>query len=424
MRRAVLGGIVGAVVATLGLVAVPGPADAVIVRVHRPLAPTHLVVTAANTAIAATWDAPTSDGGLPITRYIAKVGLKPCVFTGPTSCIVTGLKNGRAYSFIVRAVNALGNGRIAGMRNIIPTTAQNCSYVGAHANDQNCSLQYSDLTNKDLTGANLSGAYLTGANFTGATVTNANLNVADMTGETSSGLIGTPSALPTGWSLIGGVLYGPSANLQNLNLTGANLGGANLAGASLQYANLTGANLAGANLTGASLQYVGLTGANLTGANLTGAYLTGDTLDGVTVTNANLNVADLSGETSTGILGTPSTLAAGWNLLDGVLYGPAANLTGADMSGLDLSGFDLAGASLQSANFTNATLIGTNLSGASLQFATLTNADLAGADLTGAYLTLADFSGATLTGVTWSNTSCPDGTNSDSDGGTCIGFGI
>jgi hypothetical protein len=46
---------------------------------------------------------------------------------------------------------------------------------------------------------------------------------------------------------------------------------------------------------------------------------------------------------------------------------------------------------------------------------------MAGANLTDAnlYGTLGD--GVTnWTGVIWSNTTCPDGTNSDSDGGTCI----
>jgi hypothetical protein len=28
---------------------------------------------------------------------------------------------------------------------------------------------------------------------------------------------------------------------------------------------------------------------------------------------------------------------------------------------------------------------------------------------------------ATLTGVIWNKTACPDGTNSDQDGGTCLG---
>lgn len=32
----------------------------------------------------------------------------------------------------------------------------------------------------------------------------------------------------------------------------------------------------------------------------------------------------------------------------------------------------------------------------------------------------ANLDGATLVGVTWNDTTCPDGTNSDNDGGTCV----
>jgi hypothetical protein len=42
---------------------------------------------------------------------------------------------------------------------------------------------------------------------------------------------------------------------------------------------------------------------------------------------------------------------------------------------------------------------------------TSANADLGGATL----------AGANVNGVTWSNTLCPDGTNSTADGGTCAG---
>jgi uncharacterized protein YjbI with pentapeptide repeats len=53
--------------------------------------------------------------------------------------------------------------------------------------------------------------------------------------------------------------------------------------------------------------------------------------------------------------------------------------------------------------------------------ANLINADLSGADLSGADLSGADLSGASLFGVIWSNTTCPDSTNSDDNGGTCEG---
>ncbi len=47
---------------------------------------------------------------------------------------------------------------------------------------------------------------------------------------------------------------------------------------------------------------------------------------------------------------------------------------------------------------------GANLAGANLKGANLRGADLTGADLTNAFLT-----NAILTGVTWANTTCPDG---------------
>ena len=74
----------------------------------------------------------------------------------------------------------------------------------------------------------------------------------------------------------------------------------------------------------------------------------------------------------------------------------------------------------------NAVLTGADLSGASLR-----NVDLTGADLTGADLSGADVAGAVLDDVTWGGTTCPDGTNSDSNApatassngpkGSCVG---
>ena len=52
--------------------------------------------------------------------------------------------------------------------------------------------------------------------------------------------------------------------------------------------------------------------------------------------------------------------------------------------------------------------------------ADLSNADLTSADLTYANLRDADLTGANLTDVYWDNTMCPDGTNSDDHGYTCV----
>ena len=47
------------------------------------------------------------------------------------------------------------------------------------------------------------------------------------------------------------------------------------------------------------------------------------------------------------------------------------------------------------------------------------NFDMYGADLSGSNLTGANLIGANLQSVIWSNTICPDGSNSDDNGNTC-----
>ncbi len=68
-----------------------------------------------------------------------------------------------------------------------------------------------------------------------------------------------------------------------------------------------------------------------------------------------------------------------------------------------------------------ADLRGARLVGAFLRDADLRNAKLDNADLTGADLTGADLTGASLKGVVWRDTTCPDGTSSDANKGTCAG---
>lgn len=85
---------------------------------------------------------------------------------------------------------------------------------------------------------------------------------------------------------------------------------------------------------------------------------------------------------------------------------------GLALAGATLSGAGLAGVEMANADLTGAVLDGANLVGANLNGADLTNADLTGADIRG----------TSLDGVTWSNTTCPDGTNSDDHKSTCEGF--
>jgi hypothetical protein len=93
-----------------------------------------------------------------------------------------------------------------------------------------------------------------------------------------------------------------------------------------------------------------------------------------------------------------------------------AQLRGQNMRGGDLSGAELNGASLHGVNLNGAFMVDANLTDADLQGVNLNGADLTGANLTGANL-----QGTNTNEVVWSNTTCPDGTNSNSDGGTCQG---
>jgi uncharacterized protein YjbI with pentapeptide repeats len=124
---------------------------------------------------------------------------------------------------------------------------------------------------------------------------------------------------------------------------------------------------------------------NLSNANLSGDYFVGMSLAGASLTGANLTNANFSG----------------------------ANLTGANLSNSNFIG---------NANFTNANLSGANLSTSNLKGANFTGGNLSGANFTNSNLTGATgLKTATLTNVIWSQTQCPDGTNSSNDGGTCMG---
>ncbi|MFQ5557982.1 MAG: pentapeptide repeat-containing protein, partial [Acidimicrobiales bacterium] len=113
--------------------------------------------------------------------------------------------------------------------------------------------------------------------------------------------------------------------------------------------------------------------------------LSGQDLSGVDWSGRDLRCTDFRGATLTG-----------------------ADLSGALMWGSDFTGLDLTGVELGSegVQFQAAVLAGSDLSGLSLPNVDWSFADLSGANLEGAELTLLD-------SVVLSDTTCPDGTNSD-----------
>jgi uncharacterized protein YjbI with pentapeptide repeats len=129
-------------------------------------------------------------------------------------------------------------------------------------------------------------------------------------------------------------------------------------------------------------------GCSLFGAKIVNMVLTNANMANVVLTNADVTDSALSG----------------------------ANLRGASAFRLNANGASLRNANLRGANLSQATLFGADLSGANL-----TNANLSFANLDSADLSNAVTKGITLTSANFNNTTCPDGTNSDTDGDTCFG---
>jgi len=93
----------------------PGPPSApsaAVTPATVPGAPTRVVATPGNASAFVSWTAPADDGGDAITSYAATSAPdgRTCVTNGGLACTVTGLTNGTAYAFSVKAANGIGSG--------------------------------------------------------------------------------------------------------------------------------------------------------------------------------------------------------------------------------------------------------------------------------------------------------------------------
>ncbi|MFP2904506.1 fibronectin type III domain-containing protein [Pyxidicoccus sp. 3LFB2] len=83
-------------------------------EVRLPGAPTSVSATPGDGQATVSWTPPTDNGGSPITGYTVQAlaqGAQPkSVQSGAASVTVTGLTNGTAYTFVVAATNAKGDG--------------------------------------------------------------------------------------------------------------------------------------------------------------------------------------------------------------------------------------------------------------------------------------------------------------------------
>ena len=92
-------------------------------RTSAPGAVRDLTVAGGDGQVVLTWRAPSSDGGAEITDYEYRINRRnPWISTGSTETThtVTGLDNGTAYVFQVRAVNRVGKGRTSNRADAAP----------------------------------------------------------------------------------------------------------------------------------------------------------------------------------------------------------------------------------------------------------------------------------------------------------------
>jgi len=160
-------------------------------------------------------------------------------------------------------------------------------------------------------------------------------------------------------------------NVDNVNLAGANLTGANFPGGWIINSNLTGANLSNVRLTCGGFIFL-LSLGNLSGSNLTNANFAGAYIPDVDFTNANLTGSNL-------------TIA---NFTTNRYFSSTRSNT------MGTSRLSLAGISLHGNNSPSLGPVHTS------------------------EIPLSDCPAPPA--PTWRNTTCPDGTNSDNDGGTCL----
>lgn len=283
----------------------------------------------------------------------------------------------------------------------------------------------------DLAGANLAGRDLSSGDFsdsdmTGLSLANTNFTEADLSRAVARDANGFRTTFDR--ATLDGADF-TSADLDQASFDGATGTAVIFENAGLTDADFANAVLPEANLRGAVFVRVDLNSGSIAGADARSLDWTGGGIGvDADVRNVNFSDADLTGVDLTRAFGTMANFGR-TKLISATLR--EANFSNAAFRNAEANGAlvaqaNLRGADLFATNFTGANLTGAILADAVCNRTIFVDANLASVNFTNANLTNANLSGATMTGavvtgVTWSNTTCVDGTNSDANGGTCVG---
>jgi uncharacterized protein YjbI with pentapeptide repeats len=191
-------------------------------------------------------------------------------------------------------------------------------------------------------------------------------------------------------------------SLSNRNFTGADLHGGKFGhglsgGSPMNRAVFKGANLSLSTFFGSiPMDKADFTNANFSGSTFNGIFL----IDSTKFTNANFSNSDFQQMLFQVLPGGQNADLTGANFR-------GANISSTSFDAADISGADFSSSTLENGSITSPSVVGTNF----------TNAHFSNF----AFGIGPDYSQAIFTGATWSNVTCPDQTNSDNNGNTCIG---
>lgn len=217
------------------------------------------------------------------------------------------------------------------------------------------------------------------------------------------------------WVASKSLCVGGSVNLGSIDLSGIALNGVYLYGATITKTDFSGANLSGAFFRNVSYTTTSGNQPVFDSTNLTNATLTG-----MSLVNAALSNSTLTNLYTNNITACPASLPTNWSCVtyDGSLkrligpyarfYSPNGELQPAGWSTISFPA-NLAGVNFMYNRFHTCSFnSNTNFTNTNLRGATFVSCNI--------------LPGGT---VTWSNTTCPDGSNTNSNGkGTCVGQGM